>query len=261
MYGIDLSGKVGMVAGVANRWSIAWGIAQILHAAGARLVLPYLSPRERGGIEKLIAGQGWEDVVLPPSPCNAGDDAQIRELFDFVGEETGRLDCFAHCIAFAPTEALRDAFKETSREAFRIALDISAYSFVAMSRYAAERMSEGGSITSLTFMASEKVFPSYNVMGSAKAALEHAVRQLAFELGPDGIRVNAISAGPVSTVYARGVQGFGSFLQTYQDRAPLKRNVTQEELGKAALFLLSDLSSGITGEILHVDAGYNIMGI
>lgn len=261
MYGIDLSGKVGVVTGVANKWSIAWAIAHVLHKAGARLVLPYLSEREQRGLEKLVAGEGWEDVVVPPEPCNAGEDADIQRMFEFVGQEAGRLDFFAHCIAFAPTEALQGEYKETSREAFRIALDISAYSFVVMSRAAAALMSEGGSMITLTFMASEKVFPAYNVMGTAKAALEHAVRQLAFELGPKEIRVNAISPGPISTVSARGVQGFGDFQQMYRDRAPLGRNISQEEVGKAALFLLSDLGSGVTGEVVHVDGGYNIMGI
>ncbi len=261
MYGIDLSGKVGVVAGVANKWSIAWAIAQALHEAGARLVLPYLSEREQRGIEKLVEGAGWGGAVVPPEPCNAGKDADIQRLFAFVGQEVGRVDCFAHCIAFAPTEALRGEYQETSREAFRIALDISAYSFVAMSRAAAALMSEGGSVVTLTFMASEKVFPSYNVMGTAKAALEHSVRQLASELGPNNVRVNAVSAGPISTVSARGVQGFGDFQQMYRDRAPLRRNISQEEVGKAALFLLSDLGSGVTGEVVHVDGGYNIMGV
>ena len=261
MYGIDLSGKVGVVAGVANRWSIAWAIAQVLHEAGARLVLPYLSAREQRGIEKLIAGEGWEDVVVPPEACNVGEDADIQRLFEFVGQEAGRLDCFAHCIAFAPTEALRGEYNKTSREAFRIALDISAYSFVAMTRAAAALMGGGGSVVTLTFMASEKVFPAYNVMGTAKAALEHAVRQLASELGPGKIRVNAVSPGPISTASARGVKGFGDFQQMYRDRAPLRRNILQEEVGKAALFLLSDLGSGVTGEVVHVDGGYHIMGV
>ena len=261
MYGIDLTGKVAVVASVANKWSIAWGIAHALHSAGAKLVLPYVGDRERGSIGKLTAQEGWGDeVIIPPEACNVDEDDQIRGLFDFVEREVGRVDCFAHCIAFAPREALQGAFMETSREAFQIALDISAYSFVAMTRAAAALMTDGGSILTLTYMASEKVFPSYNVMGSAKAALEHAVRQLAYELGPRRIRVNALSAGPISTVSARGVKGFTEFLRLYQDRAPLRRNITQEEVGKAGLFLLSDLSSGVTGEVLHVDGGYNIVG-
>ena len=260
MYGIDLSGKVALVAGVANRWSIAWAVAKALHGAGARLVLPYLSDREKVGIEKLLAGENLGDVILPPSPCNVGDDGQIRALFEFVGDRAERLDCLAHCIAFAPRDALQGAYSATSREAFRVALDISAYSFVAMTHAAAEIMPEGGSAVTMSYMAAEKVFPSYNVMGTAKAALEHAVRQLAAELGGRNIRVNALSPGPITTVSARGVKGFGDFLEAYEKRAPLKRNVKQEEVGSAALFLLSGMSSGITGEIIHVDAGYNIMG-
>ena len=261
MYGIDLSGKVAVVASVANKWSIAWGIARVLHSAGARLILPYVGDRERGSIQKLTDQEGWgDDVIIPPEACNVGEDDQIQGLFDFVEGEVGRVNCFAHCIAFAPREALQGAFMETSREAFQIALDISTYSFVAMTRAAAALMTDGGTILTLTFMASEKVFPSYNVMGSAKAALEHTVRQLASELGPRNIRVNALSAGPISTVSARGIKGFTDFLQMYQDRAPLGRNITQEEVGKAGLFLLSELSSGVTGEVLHVDGGYNIIG-
>ncbi len=261
MYGIDLDGRAAAVAGVSNKWSIAWAIAQILHDAGAQLVLPYLSERERGGIQKLVADAGWDDVIMPPDPCNVADDEQIGELFEFVGNEVDRLACFAHCIAFAPRDALQGAFSETSREAFRVALDISAFSLVAMTREAAPLMTQGGSVITLSFMAAEKVFPSYNVMGTAKAALEHAVRQLAAELGPKKIRVNAISPGPISTVSARGIKGFGDFLDIYRDRAPMGRNITQDEVGKAALFFLSDLSSGITGTILHVDGGYHVMGV
>lgn len=261
MVGIDLSGKVALVAGVANKWSIAWAVARTLHGAGAKLVLPYLSDREKGGIAKLIDAEGIQDVVLPPSACNVGDDDQVRALFEFVGNEVKRVDCFAHCIAFAPRDALQGAYSATSREAFRVALDISAYSLVAMTHAAAGLMVDGGSVVTMSYMASEKVFPSYNVMGTAKAALEHAVRQLAAELGEKGIRVNALSPGPISTVSARGVRGFGDFLDAYEKRAPLKRNVTQDEVGNAALFLLSGMASGITGEVIHVDAGYNIMGV
>lgn len=261
MYGIDMKGKTALVAGVANKWSIAWGIAQALRQAGAHLVLSYLSDREKDGIVKLLGEEGLDDVTLPPEPCNVGDDDAVQGLFDYIRDERGDLSAFAHCIAFAPREALQGAFKDTSREAFRIALDVSAYSFVAMARAASELMAEGGSIVTLTYMASERVIPSYNVMGSAKAALEHATRQLAYELGPENVRVNAVSAGPIATVSARGVSGFTDFLETYRARAPLRRNVTQEEVGRSALYLLSDLSSGVTGEVLHVDGGYNIMGL
>jgi len=256
-----MSGKTAVVAGVANKWSIAWGIAPVLHQAGYQLVLPYLSDREKSGIEKLVSSAGLDNVVIPPDPCNASNDDDIDRLFSFVKESTGRVDAFAHCMAFAPPEALQGDFSATSREAYRIAMDISAYSFVAMTQRASELMTDGGGVVTMTFMASEKVFPHYNVMGSAKAALEHAVRQLAFELGPKNIRVNTISAGPISTVSARGVSGFLDFLDTYKERAPLRRGVTQEEVGKTALYLLSDMASGVTGEVIHVDAGYNVMGI
>lgn len=260
MYTIDLSGKAGVVAGVANKWSIAWAIAQILHEAGMQLILPYSRERRKKGIEKMVAAEGWKDVFIPPQPCNAGDDIQVQGLFDFVKKEIGYLNCFAHCIAFAPPDTLQGEFRETSREAFNVALDISAFSFVSMTRAASELMSEGGSVIALTFMASKKVFPSYNVMGTAKAALEHSVKQLAYELSSRNIRVNAISPGIVSTKSARGVKGFGDFRQTYQEHTPLRRMITQKEVGKTAMFLLSDLSSGITGEVIHVDGGYNILG-
>jgi enoyl-[acyl-carrier protein] reductase I len=260
MYGIDLSGKVAVVASVANKWSIAWGIAKVLHEAGCTLVLPYLGEREKKGIEKLLSSEGVEALV-PPDPCNASNDEDVDRLFSFVSESAGRLDAFAHCMAFAPKEALQGAFADTTREAYHIAMDVSAYSFVSMTKAASNLMTDGGSAITLTFMASEKVFPHYNVMGSAKAALEHAVRQLAYELGPKNVRVNAVSAGPISTVSARGVAGFLDFLDTYKEKAPLHRGVTQKEVGKTALFLLSELGSGVTGEVVHVDGGYNIMGI
>lgn len=261
MFGIDLSGKIGVVTGVANKWSIAWAIASHLRQAGAHLVLPYLSDREKRGIEKLLESEGWDDVVLPPHPCNASEDDDIAQLFEFVGDEVGCIDAFVHSIAFAPAGALAGAYADTSREAFRIALDVSAFSFVSMTRAASGLMNDGGSVICLTFMASERVFPSYNVMGTAKAALEHATRQLANEFGPQNIRVNAVSPGPISTVSARGVAGFGDFQKIYQDRAPLRRTITQDEVGKVGLFLLSDMASGITGEVVHVDGGFNIVGI
>ncbi len=261
MYPIDLSGHNALVTGVANKWSIAWAIARALHEAGARLVLPWLSEREQRSIEKLVTGEGWSDVVVPPDPCNVAEDRDLDRLFGFVEGSVGTLSSFTHSIAFAPGEALQGSYADTSRDAFRIALDISAYSLVAMTRRASAVMPDGGSIISITFMASEKVFPSYNVMGTAKAALEHATRQLAAELGPSGVRVNAISAGPINTTSARGVKGFGDFKDVYRTRAPLRREVTQEEVGRVALFLLSDLSSGVTGEIVHVDGGYNILGM
>ena len=256
----DLKGRCGVIAGVANKWSIAWGVARTIHDAGGRLVLPYLGDRELAGVKKLVEGEGWDDVVIPPTACNVGEDEQIAGLFDFVRDEVGSIDFFAHCIAFAPRDSLQGDYSDTSREAFQIALDVSAFSFISMTRAAAEVMENGGAAIAMTYMASERVFPSYNVMGTAKAALEHAVRQLASELGPRNIRVNAVSPGPINTTSARGVQGFSDFLHRYQERAPLRRNITQEEVGQTSLFLLSDMSSGITGEVIHVDGGYNIMG-
>ena len=260
MHSIDLNGKTGLVTGIGNKWSLGWAIAQSLHSAGMRLVFGYSRARSRKAIEKLLAEAGWDNVVLPDVAYRAEDDVQIEKLFNFVRDEVGALDAFIHSIAFAPPEALRGRFGDTSREAFRTALDVSMFSFLKMSRSASASMADGGSILTLTFLASQRVFSHYNVMGTAKAALEHAVRQLAFELGPGNIRVNAISAGPINTASARGVKGFGEFHHAYAENAPLRRNVRQEEVGKAALFLLSDLSSGVTGEVLQVDGGYHVLG-
>ncbi len=260
MHSIDLKGKVGLVTGVGNKWSLGWAIAQILHSAGMLLVFGYSRQRSRKAIEKLLTESGWDNVVLPDVIYDAEDDTQIERLFNFVEDEVGALHAFLHSIAFAPPEALQGEFGDTSREAFRTALNVSTFSFLKMSRCASELMVDGGSILTLSFLASQRVFPHYNVMGTAKAALEHSVRQLAFELGPRNIRVNTISAGPISTASARGVKGFGGFHHSYAENAPLRRNVSQEEVGKAALFLLSDLSSGVTGEVLHVDGGYNVLG-
>ena len=259
MYPIDLSGRVAAVFGVANHRSLAWGIARTLSRAGARLAFTYQGERLKDRVGKLAAECDGSLVL----PCDVTDDPQTEKVFSTIEAETGRLDMLVHSIAFAPREELEGRFIETTREGFRVALDISAYSLIRVAGLAAPLMEKGGggSMLTLTYMASERVVPKYNVMGSAKAALEHAVRQLAFELGPQNVRVNAISAGPVSTLAARGVSGLTGMLAHHRETAPLKRNITLEDIGGAALFLLSDLSSGVTGETLHVDAGFSIMGM
>ena len=259
MYSIDLSGKVALLANVANKRSIAWAIAEQLQGAGATLAMSHLNEREEEAVRKLVEESGWTGIHH--LRCNAADDASLELFFRELSERIGRVDVFVHAMAYAPREALVGLFLDTTREAFRVALDVSAYSFVRLMQGVAPLMAEGGSALTLSYMAAEKVIRSYNVMGSAKAALEHAVRQLAAELGERSIRVNAISAGPLSTLASRGVHGFVDMLHHHRERAPLRRNITHEEVGKAALFLLSDMGSGVTGETLHVDAGYNIMGM
>lgn len=258
MLTINLSGTTGLVFGVANRWSLAWAIADQLGRAGARLAFGYQAERFRSSVEELSSSLPGSLLV----ECDVSDDAAIERAFARMGREFGSLDYLVHSVAFARKEDLEGAFSDTSREGFRTALEVSAYSLIPMARLAAPLMKgRRGSILALTFMASQRVVPNYNVMGSAKAALEHAVRHLAWELGPQEIRVNAISAGPVNTVSARGISGFTGMLGAARDRAPLRRNITPDEVGKAALFLLSDLGSGVTGEIVHVDAGFGIMAM
>jgi enoyl-[acyl-carrier protein] reductase I len=256
MRSIDLSGKCALVTGVANHRSLAWAIAQALGEAGCRLAFTYQGDRLKDGVTELAS-------KFPGSPvlaCDVARDEEMDALFARLKEEWGRLDVFIHSIAFAPKSELEGEFRKTTRAGWNQALEVSAFSFVALAHRAAMLMSEGGSMLTLTFQASQRVFPNYNVMGSAKAALEHAVRQLAFELGPSNIRVNAVSAGPVSTLSARGVSGFTGMLSENRERAPLKRNIEAREVADASLFLCSALASGITGQILHVDAGYGIMG-
>ncbi|MFQ5719323.1 MAG: enoyl-ACP reductase [Acidobacteriota bacterium] len=259
MFEVDLSGKVAAVFGVANHRSLAWGISRALTAAGARLAFTYQGERLKEKVGKLAA-QCDGSLLMP---CDVTDDAQIEKVFDTIESETGRLDMLVHSIAFAPRAELEGRFVDTSRQGFGTALDISAYSLIRLASLGSPLMvrSGGGAMVTLTYMASERVVPKYNVMGTAKAALEHAVRQLAFELGPAAIRVNAISAGPVSTLAARGVSGLTDMLAFHRNTAPLKRNITLDEVGRAALFLLSDLSSGVTGEVLHVDAGFSTMAM
>ena len=258
MYTLDLTGKTGVVFGVANHRSLAWAIAQSLHQAGARLAFSYAGERLKEKVEALAGTLEGSFLV----DCDVTKDDEIARVFKVLGDRLGRLDYLVHSVAFANKEDLEGNFVDTSRAGFHIAMDISAYSLVRLAREALPLMEkEGGAIVTLTYNASQRVVPSYNVMGSAKAALEHEVRQLAYELGPKKIRVNAISAGPVNTLSARGISGFLDMLQISREKAPLRRAIEPAEVGRAALFLLSDMASGITGETLYVDAGYNIMGI
>lgn len=252
-----LSGKVGLVFGVANKRSIAWAIAQAWHEAGARLIFNYQGERVKENVEELTATFG-QDVAL--APCDVTKDEEIESFFQYVRTKTDRVDLLLHSVAFAPKEALEGRFVDTSREAFRVAQDISAYSLVALSRAALPLMTQGGSILAMTFYGAQKVFTNYNVMGVAKASLEASVRYLAKDLGPQKIRVNAISAGPVQTLAARGISGFSGIMKVYEQRAPLGRSCTPEELGHTAVFLASDGASGITGQTIFVDGGYEVVG-
>jgi enoyl-[acyl-carrier protein] reductase I len=252
----SLQGRTVVVFGVANKRSIAWAIAQQMQQAGAQLAITYQNERLKQEADDLIA-------ALPNSQafqCDVSRDEEITHLFEQLKEHYGKLDALVHSVAFAPAEDLKGEFVDTSREGFRIALDISAYSLVALARGARPLMTEGGSIMTLTYYGAEKVVPRYNVMGVAKAALEACVRYLAYDLGKNKIRVNAISAGPIKTLASRGISGFGDMLAAQAGRAPLQRNVDVKEVAATAVFLASDAGSGITGETIYVDCGYNIMG-
>jgi enoyl-[acyl-carrier protein] reductase I len=254
-----LDGRHGIILGVANKRSIAWAIAQALSGAGMRLAFAYQGDRLKENVEALAA-------TLPGSvlyPCDVSSDAEVTELFGGVARDFGRLDTVVHSVAFAQREDLEGEFLNTSREGFRVAHDISAYSLVAVTRAAAPLLEQSdiASVLAMTYLGSEKVAAGYNVMGVAKASLESAVRYLAANLGPRGIRVNAISAGPVNTLAARGVKGFTGMLKHHAEVAPLRRNVQLREVGDTALFLASSMGSGITGEVLFVDCGYNIMAV
>jgi len=254
----SLAGKNGIVFGVANKRSIAWAIAQAWHDAGARLAFTYQGERLKENVEELVGAFGKDTPIYP---CDVTRDEEIARVFESVAADFGKLNVLLHSVAFAPKEALEGEFVNTSREAFRVAHDVSAYSLVALSRAAAALMTEGGSIIAMTYHGSVKVIPHYNVMGVAKASLEASIRYLAYDLGPKGIRVNAISAGPVNTLAARGIAGFTQMLKHYEEHAPLKRNIEPAELGSAGLFLASDMSTGTTGQVLYVDSGYEIMGM
>lgn len=253
-----LAGKSGLVFGVANKRSIAWAIAQAWAQAGARLAFTYQGDRLKENVEELAGTFGQQ---TPLYPCDVTRDEDIARVFDQVGKDFGKLDILLHSVAFAPKDALEGQFINTSRDAFRVAHDVSAYSLVALARGAAPLMSDGGSIIAMSYYGAVKVVPHYNVMGVAKAALEASVRYLAYDLGPRKIRVNAISAGPMNTLAARGIAGFTQMLKHYEEHTPLKRNLEPSELGSAGLFLASNMSTGTTGQTLYVDCGYEIMGM
>ncbi len=257
---LNLTGKRALVTGIANNRSIAWGIAQQLHAAGATLGITYL-PDEKGKMEKKVA-----ELVdsLQPSlflPLNVQDDAQIDSAFNTIRDQWGQIDILIHCLAFANRDDLSGDFSAVSRDGFNLALDVSAYSLVQLCHAAKPLMTEGGAIVTMTYLGGVRVVPNYNVMGIAKAALEMNVRYLAAELGSQNVRVNGISAGPIRTLASSAVGGILDMIHHVEAIAPLRRTVTQTEVGNAAAFLCSDLASGITGQILYVDAGYEIMGM
>ena len=255
----SLSGKFGLVVGVANKRSIAWAIAQAAQAAGARLAVTYQGERLGENVRDLA--EALTDPLL--LPLDVTDDAQIAAVFEAIDKTYGGLDFVVHGAAYAPREELSNPFVQTSRDGFRLALDVSAYSLIALARGALPLMERrgGGSILTLTYLGSERVFQNYNVMGVAKAALESSVRYLAADLGAKNIRVNAISAGPIKTLAASGVSGFSSILQVYRDRAPLRRTVDTSEVADAAMFLLTDAGRAVTAEVLMVDGGYHATGM
>lgn len=254
-----LEGKVGIVFGVANKRSIAWGIAQALAREGMQLAFTYQGERLKESVEALSST--IKDSAL--LPCDVTSDAEINDVYQQVEQRYGKLDTLIHSVAFAPREDLENEFVNTSRDGFKTAHDISAYSLVALTKSAVPLMQKagGGSVLAMTYYGAEKAVEGYNVMGVAKASLEASVRYLAANLGPHNIRVNAISAGPVNTLAARGISGFTDMLKHHAEKAPLRRNVSLGEIGNAALFLVSPMSSAITGEVMYVDCGYNIIGI
>ena len=253
-----LKGKKGIVLGVANKRSIAWGIAQALSNHGAQLAFTYQGDRLKESVQELA---GTLPHKSPLYPCDVTKDDEIKNVFNQLAQDFGSIQFLVHCIAFAKKEELAGRTVETSREGFHLAMDVSSYSLIALAKAAEPLLEkEGGSIVALTYLGSEKVIPNYNVMGLAKASLESSVRYLAADFGKKNIRVNGVSAGPVNTLAARGIAGFTTMLDGHRNRAPLGRNVEIEEVANTALFLLSPLSSGITGEILFVDCGYRIMG-
>lgn len=252
-----LEGKKALIFGIANKRSIAWGIAQTLHQHGAEIGFSYGIPQLEKRVIPLAQQLGVDFVEM----CDVANDDAIDTVFTHAEDHFGSIDILIHSVAYAKQEELTGRFLDTSREGFRMALDISAYSLIALAKRGVKLMPHGGSIMTMTYYGAEKVVPHYNVMGVAKAALEANVRYLAADLGPDGIRVNAISAGPIKTLAAAGISGFRKMLNYVGERAPLRRNIDQEEVGKTALWLCSDLASGVTGEIVYVDAGYHILGM
>ena len=254
----SLAGKLGIVFGVANKRSIAWAIAQAWAAEGAKLAFTYQGERVKENVEELAGTFGADTLIMP---CDVTKDEDITRVFAEVGQKFSKLHLLLHSVAFAPKAALEGDFLDTSREAYLIAHNVSAYSLVALSRAAAPLMTDGGSIIGMSYYGAEKVVPHYNVMGVAKASLEASTRYLAYSLGPKKIRVNCISAGPVNTLAARGISGFSAMLKTYEERSPLKRNLIPEELGATGVFLASDGAACITGQVIYVDGGYSIMGM
>ncbi len=251
-----LEGKKGLIIGVANKHSIAWAIAQAAAREGAQMLFSYQNERLRENVEELVQPLPGASACV----CDVGDDSQIDAMMKQAAETLGRLDFVVHSLAFAPREELSGEFVNTSRQGFATALDVSAYSLVAVTRAAMPLMTEGGAIVTLTYLGSERVVPHYNVMGVAKAALEATVRYLAHDLGPKNIRVNAVSAGPIKTLAARGVSGISKMVDHHRAFAPLRRATEQGEVGDTALFLVSPLGRGITGEVIYVDGGYHILG-
>jgi enoyl-[acyl-carrier protein] reductase I len=254
--GMLLEGKKGLILGVANKQSIAWAIAESASREGAKLIFNYQNERFKDKVEKLAEGVEGAKTFQ----CDVGNDDEIAAMMKGVESEFGELDFLVHSIAYAPTDELAGEFLNTSRQGFATALEVSAFSLVAVSRAAAPLMKNGGSIITLTYLGSERVVPNYNVMGVAKAALEASVRYLAYDLGPRGVRVNAISAGPIRTLAARGVGGISKMVEAHREIAPLRHATEQAEVGDTALFLLSSLGRGITGEVIYVDGGYHILG-
>ena len=251
-----LSGKTALVSGIANRWSIAHAIARAFHAHGASLILTYEGERTKDDVEKLASECGAASTL-----CDVGKDDSIAALRDFLTARSAKLDVLVHSIAFARKDELSGKYYGTSRDGFAQALDISAYSLVAMCRVLAPQLAPNASVMTMTYLGSVRAVPSYNVMGVAKAALESSVRYLAADLGESGVRVNAISAGPIKTASARAVGGFTSILGEVAAKSPLRRNVSQDDVANVAVFLASDLSSAVTGHVLYVDCGYNVVGI
>ncbi|WP_422123729.1 enoyl-ACP reductase FabI [Planococcus sp. X10-3] len=254
---ISLKGKTFVIMGVANKRSIAWGIARALDQSGANLIFTYAGERFEKSVRDLVATlDGKHETILP---CDVTSDEDVEKCFAAIKDQAGKIDGLAHCIAFAKTEELAGDFSETSREGYLLAQNISSYSLTIISKHAKPLMSEGGSIVALTYIGGERVMPNYNVMGVAKAALEMSVRYLAADLGKLGIRVNSISSGPIRTLSSKGVSDFNSILREIEEKAPLHRNTTPEEVGDTAVFLFSDMSRGITGETIHVDSGYHVL--
>lgn len=254
---ISLKGKTFVIMGVANKRSIAWGIARSLDQSGANLIFTYAGERFEKSVRDLVATlDGNHDIILP---CDVTSDEDVEKCFASIKDQAGKIDGLAHCIAFAKTEELAGDFSETSREGYLLAQNISSYSLTIISKYAKPLLTDGGSIVALTYIGGERVLPNYNVMGVAKAALEMSVRYLAADLGKHGIRVNAISSGPIRTLSSKGVSDFNSILHEIEEKAPLHRNTTPEEVGDTAVFLFSEMSRGITGETIHVDSGYHIL--